>query len=227
MNPNTSGQGYSSQLGLNSATGKFNVDVTIIKQMLGRVRTATLVKIVSCTNDGGVSPIGFVDATPLVFAVDGIFNTYPHGTIHNFCYVRVQGGSNAIIMDPQPGDIGLAVICDRDISVIKNTVKEGPPGSRRRFDLTDGVYCFSVLSPGGAPQQYWRFSTAGIDAHDSNGNTIVMDAAGVHINGVLFDRNKNVSAVADLTATGNTSFGGGAQEVKLADGSSATKTRAT
>jgi uncharacterized Zn-binding protein involved in type VI secretion len=58
-------------------------------------------------------------------------------------------------------------------------------------------------------------------------SSIVIDGTGVTINGVKIDTSGNVSAIADLTSTGNVTLSGGAQFVKLADGSNATKVKAT
>ena len=81
----------------------------------------TLVQVVAVTNDGGVEPVGFVDVHPMVAQVDGKGQPTPHGVIYGLPYIRVQGGSNAVILDPQVGDIGLAVFCAQDISKVKAT----------------------------------------------------------------------------------------------------------
>lgn len=256
-NPATSGQGHPGQAGLFAGNNNFNATIFAIKQVLAGVRTATIVQVVSCTVKDAVGPIGYLDALPLVNLVDGTFNSFPHGTVHNLCYARVAGGPNAIICDPQPGDIGVAVMSDRDISVIKNTQKQGAPGSGRRFQLADGIYIFPVLSMT-PPTQYVRFvvdddgvgkgieavdalgnsfktSDTGITMTDKNNNTIIMDTNGIKINGVLFDRSQNVSAIKQLTSTDIASLAGGGKKVVL-DGdavvagavvASSTKTRAT
>lgn len=226
-NPGASGTGYAGLLGLNVATGDFNLLVSIFMQLMGKVRTATIVQIVDCTVNNAVGPIGLVDAQPLIGMVDGAFKVYPHGIIHNLAYMRIQGGSNAIIIDPQPNDIGLAVICDRDISVVKNTGAASPPGSGRTFDLADGVYCFPIYSQN-APQQYWQFTATGMNAQDVNGNTIQMESAGILFNGhVLIDRSGNISGVNNFTNTGTTSLSGGSTAIELFSGIQATKVKGT
>lgn len=265
-NPTVTGQGYAGQAGPSSARNRFNQTAFLIQQHLAKNRWATLVRIESCTKSSAVDVIGFVTVTPLVYMVDGVLNTYPHGIVNNLAYTRVAGGQNAIIMDPQKGDLGIAVIADRDISVIKKTLAPGPPGSGRRGSLSDGIYLFPVLCKN-APTQYIRFvqdnngnpngiemvdalgnyvktSPNGIVAHDKNNNVITMDtnginatdknsnviamvSSGIQINGVLFDRSQNVSAINNLTNTGTASLGGGSQAVKLASGANATKVTAT
>lgn len=122
--------------------------------------TSTLVQILSCTNSGGLSPVGFVDVQPLVNQVDGNGVPVPHGVIHNLPYFRLQGGQNAVIIDPQPGDIGMAAFASRDISSVKANRAQANPGSARRFDMADGMYFGGLLN--GAPTQYVQFSAAGI-----------------------------------------------------------------
>lgn len=141
-----SGQGYPEQKGLTDATTDYNHFIFLIEQVLSRVRTACLVEVMAVHVDSDVSPVGFVDAKPIVKMMDGGGNTFPHGTIFSLPYCRMQGGANAVICDPKKGDVGLAAICDRDISSAKANRGEANPGSRRRFGLADGVYVCGALN---------------------------------------------------------------------------------
>lgn len=132
----------------------------VIQQALARVRTMIVVQVKSVTNDGGISPAGFVSVQPLVNMLDGAGISTPHGTIYNLPYTRIQGGTNAIIIDPQIGDIGWAAIADRDISAVKASKSVSNPGSFRRFDLADGVYIGGILN--GTPVQHIQFTSTGI-----------------------------------------------------------------
>jgi hypothetical protein len=132
----------------------------LVRTLLSRVRTAMPVEVKAVTNAGGVSAVGYVDILPLVSQLDGDGTVYPHGIIYNVPYMRLQGGGNAVILDPQVGDIGMAVICDRDISAVKNSGQQSPPGSKRRHDMSDAVYLSTII--GAAPTQYVRFSDEGI-----------------------------------------------------------------
>ena len=153
-------QGYVGTRDDESDTSDFNAHSFLVKQLIGRISTATMVQVMAVTNTGGVSPVGFVDVKPLVKLIDGLGNTTPHGTIYHLSYSRIQGGANAVILDPQVGDIGACIFADHDLSTVKATGKEAPPGSRRRFDMADGIYLFCVV--GAAPTQYVQFSAAGI-----------------------------------------------------------------
>lgn len=144
-----------------SAGSPYNENLFLIHQVLAAVSTAKLVRVEAVTNAGDLSPVGFVDVLPLVNQVDGDDNAVPHGVVHNIPYFRLQGGTNAVILDPQIGDIGLCIFADRDISAVKNAKDVANPGSKRRFDMADGLYYGGHLN--GVPQQYIRFSADGIE----------------------------------------------------------------
>jgi hypothetical protein len=236
------GAGYSGQAGASNTNGRLNSAAFVIKMLFGRLRTAALVRV-DAVHGGGTAGIGTVDVTQLVNLIDGIGNSSPASQIFGLPFGRIQGGNNAFICDPAIGDIGLAVFADRDISAVKaNSGAQSNPGSRRRHNASDGVYLFSVIAAG--PTQYVEFtadginvtdkhantivtSSSGITLTDKNNNTIVMGSSGVTINGVLFDRSRNVSGVKDFTNSGNSNLSGAAQAVKLADNSAATKVKAT
>lgn len=161
-----------------STWGEFNNIAFMVQQALSKMQTATLVRVESCTNAGALSPVGLVDVTPLVNQLDGQGNPTPHVTIFNVPYLRVQGGANGIIMDPQKGDIGVCVFASRDISKIKATKKQGNPGSFRQYSFSDGMYLGGMLN--GTPTQYVQFSAAGIKIHSPV--AVVLDAPEIQLN---------------------------------------------
>lgn len=219
------GAGYSGQAGTANGNGRLNSTAFLVKQLQALVRTAALVRV-TAVYGGGLAGIGRVDVKQLVNLIDGIGNGSDASEIFELPFARVQGGANAVICDPVVGDIGVAVFADRDISVVKaNDGAQSVPGSRRSHNASDGLYLFSVMGYG--PTQYVEFTDDGIDIVDKNSNTIVMDASGITINGVLFNRTSDVSGIAKLTSTDDTSLGGGSQPVKLADGTASTKVKAT
>ena len=132
----------------------------VVQQALAKVQTASVVKVIGCTNAGGVSPVGTVDVQILVNQISGQGNPTPHLTMYGLPYLRIQGGSNAVIIDPQPGDIGIAVFASRDITNVKRTKSQSNPGSYRTHDFSDGMYIGGLLN--GSPNQYLQFSSAGI-----------------------------------------------------------------
>lgn len=152
--------GYRGAQDQTTGTSDYNAQAFVIWQILRSISGARLVKVKGATNNGGVVPVGFVDVQVLVNQLDGWNNAVAHGTIYNLPYFRLQGGANAVIIDPQEGDIGVAIIEDRDISSVKANKGQANPGSKRIFDLADGLYLGGFLN--GAPQQYVQFSSAGI-----------------------------------------------------------------
>ncbi|UOO77918.1 phage baseplate protein [Neisseria sp. Dent CA1/247] len=131
----------------------------IVESILTRIQTVTLVRVVK-VKGGGLAPVGMVDVQPLVSQVDASGGVIPHGVIYNVPYMRLQGGSNAVIIDPQPGDIGMCGFCSRDISNVKAFKKPAAPHSKRKFDFSDGLYFGGFLN--GTPEQYIMFSDGGI-----------------------------------------------------------------
>lgn len=170
----------------------------IARQIMARMATCTMVKVVKVTG-GGVAPIGKVDVQPLVAQRDGQGNVTNHGILHNLPFFRYQGGVNAVICDPAVGDIGLACFASTDISSAKATGTVGPPGSWRMFDWADGLYLggFNVKQ---APTQYILFET--------NDILIVPAAGGLKVQG-------NIHVTGAIDATGNVTAGQGGTPVDL------------
>jgi GpV-like protein with Apex motif len=130
----------------------------LMLQRLLKVQTVTVVRVVA-VDPGAVGPVGTVDVLPLVGQVDGAGNVIPHQTIYSRPYVRLQGGVNAVIIDPAVGDLGVCMFCSRDISAVISSKAPSPPSSKRLFDYADGIYMGGVLN--GTPQNYVQFEPGG------------------------------------------------------------------
>jgi hypothetical protein len=181
-----------------SANSEYNATHFLVQSILARIGTATLAQVQSVTNTGGVSAVGFVNVLPLINQVDGSGNATPHTTVYNLPYFRVQGGTNAVILDPQVGDIGIVVFASRDISTVKSTKAQANPGSRRTFDMADGIYIGGVLN--GQPQQFIQFNTSGITL--SSPNQITITAPTVTINGATTIAGSSLTVNANTATTG-------------------------
>lgn len=156
-------------------TGEFEF---IISGIINRIQTVTLVQV-KAVNATGVGSVGTVDVQPMVAQLDGAGNAHAHGIIHNIPYFRLQGGANAIIIDPKVGDIGMCGFCSRDISSVKSNKSPSAPQSRRKFDYADGLYFGGFLN--GVPSQYLFFKDSGIDVVSTGkiymtGSSIELDA---------------------------------------------------
>jgi hypothetical protein len=139
---------------------KHNATAALVLSMLSRVWTAAVVQVMAVTTDDEDEAVGFVDVMPLVNQVDGDGNAVPHGTISHCPYFRLQGGSNAVILDPKVGDIGIAVFASRDISSVIANKGQANPGTGGMFRAKDALYLGGILN--GEPTQYVQFSDAGI-----------------------------------------------------------------
>lgn len=172
-NPNSGGS--AGQLGITGAGSDFNQHSFLVKQALNRVSTMKIVKVTKVKQGAGaLATTGTVDVLPLVNQTDGVGNSTKHGTVFSLQYIRVQGGKNAVIMDPEVGDIGLAIVSDRDTSAVIKKKGQANPGSRRRFDISDGVYLGGILN--GVPEQYIRFTSTGVIIADKNENIVTLQS---------------------------------------------------
>ncbi len=125
---------------LTSANSPANALSFFVEQSIwAGVNTAEVVAIDEAGQSGTEGPAGHASATPLVCPVDGFNRTLPPASIPKMPFYRPQAGKAAIVMDPQPGDKGVAVFMKRDSSGVA-TGKNAPvpPGSFRRFDQADG-----------------------------------------------------------------------------------------
>ncbi len=142
----------------------------IFEQLLSRVQTSMPVRVMAVTNAGELAPVGRVDVLPLVNQVTGDGQAVPHATIFNVPYSRWQGGTNAVILDPQVGDIGICIFASRDISAVKADPQHAAdngganPGSARTYNFADGVYVAGILN--GVPTRYVQFNDDGITLVD-------------------------------------------------------------
>ena len=193
-----------------SLWGVYNNIRFIVEQALANVQTATIVKVIACSNDGGLSPVGTVDVQILANQVSigsgGQMVGTPHLTMYGLPYLRVQGGANAIIIDPQPGDIGIAVFASRDITNVKSTKAQANPGSFRTHDFSDGMYIGGLLN--GVPTQYIKFLDTGIEIVSPNNLRMTVGSASVEImeSGEVSitapTLTANIAGAANITATG-------------------------
>lgn len=190
----------------NSTGTEFNSISFIVQSLMNGMATATMVRVTAVNNSGGLSPVGLVDIQPLLNQQDGFGNPTPHNIIHNCPYFRIQGGANAIILDPQVGDTGLAVFTDKDSSKIiaNQTSNSGGasslanPDSGRRYSFSDGMYFGGFMN--GTPTQYIQFNDDGITV-SSNNSVNVTASNGINANGVSIDSSGDVTTSGIVTAS--------------------------
>lgn len=110
-------------------------------KVLQRDMSTAIPVIITAVQAGDTNAAGYVDARPLVAQLDAWGKALPMATLHHLPYFRLQAGRAGIVLDPVPGDIGLAVFAQSDCSTLKQGQKEtAQPGSWRKFDQADGFY---------------------------------------------------------------------------------------
>ena len=177
-------------------TEMHNVIRFIVSQMFGTISTVRLVKVTAVHPGAGNPPaMGTVDVQPLVNMIDGNSNATEHKVVNGIPVVRLAAGSNAFVIDPVVGDIGLLLVCDRDISAVKENKDLSNPSSFRKFNMADGIYLGGIL--GDAPGRYFQFK--------SDGNFKLADAAG----NVLETGPTGFVLTGNVLINGQLAFGGG------------------
>ena len=195
----------------------YNAHRFTVNSLIALIRTGTPCQVVKVTNNGEVSPVGYVDLQPLVNQVSGSGLSQSEGIITGIPYFRLQGGLNAIIADPKVGDKGYCCFADKDTSSVKKNKVQSNPGSARKFDVSDGWFFPGFIN--GAPTQYWRFYDGGIDIKstgkftvtDGAGSVIVMngDGTGTMTFASGLTINANIQVNGAVVATGEGTFNGG------------------
>jgi hypothetical protein len=171
----------------------------LARQLIQRLNTMKLVQVKAVHAGSGMPPApATVDVQPLVSQIDANGYATAHGTVYGLPCWRLQAGPRAIIADPAVGDVGYVVCADRDISnVVRNAgMISGPynPGSRRQYDLADGVYVGGCLNA--APTQYlWLKPDGTLVIVDGMGNQLQTSSSGFSLTG-------NVAVTGNITATG-------------------------
>lgn len=174
----------------NDTNSDLGATAFVVRQMMAEMSTMKIVKVLAVNGGGAGQPAGTVDVQPLVSQIDGNGYGTPHGTVSGLPWSRLQGGRNAVICDPVVGDVGYVVAADRDISKVKSTQAAALPGTRRQFDIADGIYAGGCLNV--APNQYLVFTETGVRLVDQNGNSVAMGPTGV----TLADANGNQIVMA-------------------------------
>lgn len=187
-----------------STTNNFvNTVLFMIKQMTSQMNVATLAEVVAVDVPSRTGPVGTVDIRVLVQEVDGAGKPQPSDVIYEVPFFRLQGGTNAVIVDPVVGDIGFVVFADHDISAVQASGAANPPGSKRRFNMADALYiggwCKNV-----EPASYIIIDDTSIDmVHPSAINattpTFTINGA-LHVTGAV---TTDDSITADGEVTGN------------------------
>lgn len=144
----------------------------IITKLMRGLHTCTLVKVQAVQPVSG--KVGFVTVQPMIEETDTAGVVIAQSPIYNVPYLRYQGGASAVILDPAVGDIGLALLAERDITNIKTTLQPGAAATDRAHSSADALYIGGVLNPDATQYVQFQPSGAGIKIHSPG--TVVLEA---------------------------------------------------
>jgi hypothetical protein len=171
---------------------EFNRMKFVFDRLSNSMATAIPVKVLAVNGSK-------VDIQPAVNQLDAAGKSLAHGSINDVPVWRPRNGVSAIIIDPQVGDIGLAIFCHSDISSVKENKDVANPGSRRKFDYSDGVYLGGLF--GDDPQQYIKLSGEGIELVAPTVSTSGNLSVGTGATGSFTDAGGQVITVVDGIVT--------------------------
>lgn len=131
----------------NDSSNLPNLIAFACESIIARLDIAKPVKVLA-VNAGQGTPPGpcTVDVQPLVSQIDGSGNVVEQGTVYGIPVARMQGGPWTVVCDPAVGQFGFVVCSDRDMSKVVAAPGVAPPGSYRKFSISDGVFVGSILN---------------------------------------------------------------------------------
>jgi hypothetical protein len=164
----------------NAGTSPFNSLSFIVQQAIRQqVNTCIICKVVA--RDGA-----YVDVLPMVTGISGKGEAVQPTTLYKLPYMRYHAGIAAVILDPVPGDIGLAVFASKDCSNVKaGTTEPQQPASFRGNSQANGFYIGGFLNQ--APSVFVELTQGGA--------VNITAPGGVNING-------SVTVSGDVVASG-------------------------
>ena len=203
---------------LNSGASEYNALSFMIEQAIkGMVNTAIPVRVDSCTKPGVGGAAGYVSATPLVQQRGADGKSLMPVSLPQLPYYRVQAGTAAVVLDPQPGDIGLAVFSQQDASNVKEGTSEPvQAGSFRCFDMSDGF--FVSTHHGQTPTTYVHLDPEKGEVTVKAPTKITIDCPQIELKGAVtmggasggadtITLDGNITTNGNFSTTGNVSAG--------------------
>lgn len=168
-----------------------------VESILSAINTGEIVKV-TAVEDVGLSPVGFVSVKFLTMRTNADNDNIELGEVHNVPYFRLQGGKNAVIIDPKVGDIGFCGFCSRDISIVKRIRDMAAQNVRRSSDVSDAVYFGGWSSE--VPEQYIWFD--GDNVKVKAVGKVIIDAPLTEVENNLLVKGKidSVGAVTSQTS---------------------------
>lgn len=183
-----------------TGSSEYNVlDFVIRSIVCGLVNTAIPVRVDKVERPAEGGGAGYLSATPLIKMRSAKGDALDVVSIPKLRWFRLQHGRAAIIVDPKPGDIGLAVFAQQDVSALNGGSEPLQPGSFRCYSISDGFYF------GG----FWGQKPTTFIRIEDNGQVTVTAPQSVVVNSIDVTVNASGSTKIDspsVTITGDTTI---------------------
>lgn len=178
----------------------------VIRNLISAVRTMTICRVIAVEFPKNQNIYGTVDLQPLIKRIDIDGNALSMPLIYNVPFLRIQGtGNSAIILNPKVGDIGLAVVSDRDITSVVATKEESNPSSNRQNSLADSVYIGGILNQ--SPVQFIEFTDNAINITSPNNLNLTAKTVNIKADNITVTGktaiNGETNITGNLTVSGN------------------------
>lgn len=152
---------------------EYNSLINIIESVVNKISTVELVRVEKVNSDNTI------DVIPIVKNANAENNPIPESVIYGIRYFQWQYGTNAIKATPAIGDIGLIVVCKKDIS----EAEKGLIGSFRKFNMADGIYIGGIFGLNQNPVQTIELKDSSINI--ISGTELNITSPQTNINGSL------------------------------------------
>ena len=200
---------------LNSGASEYKAISFLVEQAIkGMVNTAIPVRVDSCTKPGVGGAAGYVSATPLVMQRGADGKGLQPVSLPQLPFFRLQAGNAAVVLDPQPGDIGLAICSQQDSSNVQAGTS-GPvqAGSFRCFDMSDSFYVGGFMNQ--TPETYIHLDPEKGEVTVKSPAKITLESPTIELKGSLQMGNSSgsgsgdtISLTGNIQATGSATFDG-------------------
>ena len=149
----------------------------MIESVVNGVNTADIVKVTKVDSANKT-----LSVIPVVSQLNSENDKEPQSEIHGIKYIQWQFGKNAIEATPEAGDIGLLVICKKDIS----SIESGIVATKRKFCPADGIYIGGLCGLNGTPTQLIKFDATGITVSSQTAVNVNAPIVNVGVEGGTF-----------------------------------------
>ena len=190
--------------------------ISQFNSLITNVNTAMPCKVVAIEKQEqrGVNIVGFVDIQLMIEQTNGQKKGNETAIVCNVPYIRIQGGTNAVIIDPEINDLGVAIFSSRDITNFKEARRQTPPATWRKFSISDAIYIGGIRNQ--KPVQYIHFRNDGIEIYSPKRvhittPTVLIDSDNTTINTsakTTINANGGCEINAETTNNGNVLING-------------------